>query len=398
MTQVENTALNADRDVWRRWLQDDALPLWSRQGFDVRRQLFHERLTFEREPVLLPELRLMVQARQIATFCRADKDGLASTASLALDCLGEVQRRYWHGDGASGWLFSLGPDGRPADRRRDLYAHAFILLAYAWAYRLSGAVRYLDVARQTVLEIDRIFFTQNGGYVDTVPAQDTVRRQNPHMHLLEAYLALAEASGDDFYLDYARRMIHLATRYFVLPDTGMLLEFFDVTWRPLQAPGHNRVEPGHLFEWAWLFGEFARLAPDDRDSEAIAGMRQKLYATAVAYGVDPDTAIVCDAITETGQRLEDSTRIWPQTEFMRMLCWHGRHGDAAARSMLSRQSVAFFKSYAPASLRGGWIDRIDVHGVSLTDYMPASSLYHIYGAAAEYLATVVPSAEKVPSI
>ncbi len=376
-------SLNKDR--WRDWLSQDALPLWSGVGFDARRRLFHERLTFDHQPIPLPELRLMVQARQIATYCRAELDGFDTTASLALDCLHEVERRYWRSDDAKGWIFSLGPDGRPADRRRDLYGHAFILFAYAWAYRVSHDPAYLTVARETILEIESIFSTGTEGYLDTIPAPDAIRRQNPHMHLLEAYLELFDVSGDELYLQGARRLVHLAMRHFILPNTGMLLEFFNVAWSPLQAPGHNRIEPGHLFEWSWLFNEFARLAPHEPMIEKILVTQRELFESARNYGVDPQTSLVCDAITDHGARLEDSTRIWPQTEFVRMLCLRQRHGDFRDAALLARQGKRFFEHYAPQHLKGGWIDRLDVHGVPITDHMPASSFYHIYGAATEVL-------------
>lgn len=374
-------------DTWRRWLSESALPLWSENGFDTDRSLFHERLTFDHQPIALPELRLMVQARQVSTYCRAELDGFGNTAARSLRCLHEVKRRYWRSDDAPGWIFSLGPDGRPADRRRDLYAHAFILLAHGWAYHVSQDRQYLAVARETSLEIDRIFLMEHGGYRDTLPPADSIHRQNPHMHLLEAYLALFDVSGDSFYLDHARRVASLALDHFILPGTGMLLEFLDSTWAPLQATGHNRVEPGHLLEWSWLFCEFARLAPDDPNIDRVLDAKDRLAETAMAYGVNTRTLVVCDAITENGTQLETSTRIWPQTEFLRILALRAREGDTQAAGFIERQSAFFFEHYAPSRLRGGWIDRLDVHGVALTDHMPASSLYHIYGGAMELLAS-----------
>ncbi|QHI95843.1 mannose-6-phosphate isomerase [Aristophania vespae] len=364
---------------WHSWLMEEALPLWSNIGFDHKRRLFHERLTFDHKPIELPALRLMVQARQISTYCRAELDGLAKTASLALDSLQEVEKRYWGSDGEIGWVFSLAPDGQPADKSRDLYAHAFILFAYAWAYQISKDPAHLNVARRTVIEIDKIFKAQNGGYLDAVPAPDTIRRQNPHMHLLEAYLMLFEVSGDSFYLEYAQNMTHLAMQRFILPHTGMLLEFFDAEWKPLEAIGLNRVEPGHLCEWSWLFSEFMRLAPETSFSHEMKETREKLFDAAMKYGVSPDTLIVCDAITDDGRQLENTTRIWPQTEFMRMLALKERENFSEAKSLIDRQKKCFFERYAPSHLKGGWIDRLDANGVALTDHMPASSLYHIYG-------------------
>ena len=154
--------------VWREWIMARALPLWSEQGYDSVRGLYHERLAWDGAPILLPQLRLMVQARQIAVYCRAGLDGLyessAPALAQALRCLDTVERLYRRADGGAGWVFSLAPDGKPGSCMRDLYAHAFILFAYAWAYRLTGAPHYRRAARETVEEIWRLFATDGEGF------------------------------------------------------------------------------------------------------------------------------------------------------------------------------------------------------------------------------------------
>lgn len=373
---------------WRKWLVAQALPLWSGRGFDPARGLYHERLTWEAAPVPLPHLRLMVQARQIAVYCRAGLDGLYDSSDPALAqallCLDMVERFYWRADGGAGWIFSLAPDGGPGSRTRDLYAHAFILFAYAWAYRLTGAPRYRRAARETAEEIWRLFATDGEGFLSTVPPADTVQRQNPHMHLLEACLALFEATGEAFYLDRARHLVALACRRFMDARSGLLLEEFDAGWAPLAPWGCNRVEPGHLFEWAWLLGEYGRLAACGGDEgQALRAVADRLFTVGRGRGCAPDTGLAYDAMTEDGRVVAHSTRIWPQTELLRLLCQRRKGVEGGEDGLLAVLSRLFFARYAPARLAGGWIDQLDAGLVPIVDYMPASSLYHIYGAARE---------------
>ncbi|WP_245948917.1 AGE family epimerase/isomerase [Gluconacetobacter liquefaciens] len=358
--------------------------MWSDAGFDARRSLYHERLAWDATPVSMAQLRLMVQARQVATYCRAALDGLYDASAQAIRCLDEVEHLYRRSDGMPGWVFSLAPDGKPADRMRDLYAHAFILFAYAWAFNLTGNERYRRVARETVEEMHMIFAAKNGGFRDTVPATDSWRRQNPHMHLLEAYLALFETMGDEFYLVHAKTLVNLATTRFIDPRTDMLFEFFDDEWVPREASGSNRIEPGHLFEWAWLLREYSRLAGCTGDEAVrIAAVADRLFVVGTSAGCDPETGIACDAMTEEGVIFEHSTRIWPQTELMRLLHQRRVLNSQDDAALLTRISGAFFERYAPRHLSGGWIDRLDAALAPLVDYMPASSLYHIYGAGRE---------------
>jgi len=362
------------------WAVRQALPLWSENGFDSQRALFHERLDFNARPLPLPALRLMVQARQIATYCRAALRGDYPAGDMALRCLAEVERRYHRADGAAGWVFSLAPDGRPADRRRDLYAHAFILFAYAWAYRLSGDPGLKRRAAGTATELETIFNTPGPGFMDAVPPHDAIRRQNPHMHLLEAWLALYDATGEENYRARAARLVTLATTRFIDPDSGLLLEDFSADWQPLHPAGRNRAEPGHLLEWSWLLHEYLRLcAPGD--AATIRPVAGRLHLTALAHTTGIMPPVIRNAVTQDGRVVDGGTRIWPQTELIRSL---GANQSAPVSSGIMPGILAHFAThYIPSHLNGGWIDRLNADGTTPMDHMPASSLYHIYGAVCD---------------
>lgn len=373
-----------EQSGWKNWLVSKALPFWSSLGFDAEKNLYHERLTWKGEPAEITALRVMVQARQIATYVRASLDGFHDASEQALRCLENVERLYHRADGNVGWIFSVTLDGRPADCKRDLYAYAFILYAYGWSIRLTGDENYKRIARNTAEEIETIFASGSDGYIDANPAVRKGRSQNPHMHLLEAYLVLAEATGDSFYIEKSKALVNLVRQNFIEKKHGLLLEFFDHNWAPEKPTGHNRVEPGHLFEWAWLFHEYERLIALDNDEKLfLTATTEHFFQVGCALGTDPKTGFVLDAMTEDGKVFERSVRIWPQTELLRLLCKRQTWGRAEHEGDISRLSKAFFERFAPARLEGGWIDRFDSNGAIIGDYMPASSLYHIYGPARE---------------
>ncbi|NVN25527.1 AGE family epimerase/isomerase, partial [Asaia siamensis] len=364
---------------WRNWLFGQALPLWSQAGFDDKRGLYHERLDWASRPVTMQALRLMVQARQISTFCRAALDGVHEAGAQALSCLDTVQRLYHRADGQPGWVFSIASTNRPAQTKRDLYAHAFILFAYGWAIRYANRPEDRAMARIIAEEIDLIFAAPNGGYVDAVPDEGVLRSQNPHMHLLEAYLVVFEATGDSFYLERAKALVELARTRLIDPRSGLLLEFFGPDWHPLKSFGENQVQPGHLFEWSWLLRDYSRLAECKGDeADSLARSSGKLFEAGFASGCDHARCVVLDSITDTHVVLERSARIWAQTELLRLLHTGEQTPENAAKATLF--AASFLELFAPLSLSGGWIDHIDGAGDRLVEYMPASSLYHIYGA------------------
>lgn len=366
-------------DHFQTWAVRQALPLWSENGFNRDRTLFHERLDFSGRPIILPALRLMVQARQIATYCRAALRGDHDAGDLALRCLAEVERRYHRADGAAGWIFSLAPDGRPADRRRDLYGHAFILYAHAWACRLSGDPGLRRRTGEMASELETIFSTPGPGFMDAVPPQDAIRRQNPHMHLLEAWLALFEATGEDIYRHRAAGLVTLAITRFIDPASGLLLEDFTTDWHPLHPAGQNRAEPGHLLEWSWLLHEYLRLcAPRDADADAIRQVAMRLHTTALVHTASIHPPVIRNAVGQDGRVVDGGTRIWPQTELIRSLGM-----NMASPDLIADVLAHFATHYIPPHLNGGWIDRLNADGTPAMDHMPASSLYHIYGAVCD---------------
>ncbi|GBR52153.1 mannose-6-phosphate isomerase [Neokomagataea thailandica NBRC 106555] len=362
-------------DMWRNWLTQKALPLWSREGFNAGRSLFHERLSWEAAPIELPNLRLMVQARQIATYCRAEVDGLFNAGDKALKCLHTIEQLYWKRDHKPGWIFSIDQNNQPADTTRDLYAHAFILYAYAWAYKLTQDPKYKNNAKEIFLETISLFSSNNGGFVDTIPEINEVRSQNPHMHLLEAFLALYETTQEQEYLLHASGLIKLAQNYFIQNDTYFLLEFFKKDLTPQKNKGENRVEPGHMFEWSWLFKEYLRLSPEPTNHDITEYLANALQEKAIVHGVESGN--VLDAINDSGQVIEKSVRVWPQTEYLRLINLTNSH------KLIEESDQVLLKKFLQPNLNGGWIDRIRTDGTAISDHMPASSLYHIYSAARE---------------
>lgn len=381
---MQDTAL-AIRDRWRNWLFGQALPLWSQAGFDSARTLFHERLDWQGRPVRLDTLRLMVQARQIATYCRAAIDDVYDAGAQALECLDRVETLFHRADAQPGWVFSIGTDNRPTNPKRDLYGHAFILFAYGWAIRYANRPKDRAMARCVADEIDLVFTAGNGGYFDAIPDEGRRRSQNPHMHLLEAYLVVFEATGDSFYLDKAQTLVELARAHLIDARSGLLLEFFAPDWSPLSPHGANQVQAGHLFEWSWLLRDFGRLTAGRQNKAGAEDEWRNLTAlhlfdAGFTHGCDSERCVVLDSMSDTRVVQEHSARIWAQTELLRLLHTPGLTDKA---DQATRYASAFLHIFAPSHLKGGWIDHIDAQGNALVDYMPASSLYHIYGAGRE---------------
>lgn len=358
-----------------RWLRDLALPLWASRGFDTRQGAFEERLDFSFSPVLAAPRRVMVQARQISVYAAAALAGLYPDGRpLALRAARAMIATYLAADGAPGWIFSVDRAGKTVDAKRDLYAHAFVLFALAWVMRLEADPAFVSAARDTLDFLDSFMADPvGGGYWDCLPRIDAIRRQNPHMHLFEAAIALHETNGDARALALCRALKGLALARFFDPTTGALREAFDDRWAVHPRPGAGSVEPGHLFEWAWLLRRYEVISGDDQSGPVSA-----MIAMAMRYGLDSANGRIIDEIGEDGAIRVASSRSWPHAEALKALSAETGPGDVRYAREIALILGRLSETYCPDALNGGWIDHVDAQDRSISEAMPASTLYHLY--------------------
>ena len=364
----------------RAYLLRRLLPLWDAHGWDGRHGGFHNRLDLDLTPVPDGFRRLVVQTRQLFVFSSAGLEGDARSAERAHATLDHLRRVYWDGR-HGGWYFTATPEGAPLDRRKDSYAHAFVLLALAAHAGLEPAGPALELAGETATLIERhLADAKAGGFheaasEDWTPLLET-RRHDPHMHLLEGFLALLERSGAERYRAHARSLLELFARRQFDAGHGCLPERFAADWTPL-AGADTWTEPGHHFEWIWLLAWAGRLGID----AAPATLAPALERFACTHGIDPDDGAVFDRLHLDGRVLDARKRVWPQTEHIRALTLRAAH-DARARGELERRIAHCFARYVDPR-HGGWREHAARDGTIVSEYMNATSVYHVWTALRE---------------
>ena len=371
------TALPLSLERLQRWFVDDALPLWAANSYDRARGGFYETLDFNGDPVDGQPRRVRVQARQIHTFSHAAshgwRDGAEALAAEGFDCF---LARACPDGGARGCVHLLSDDGEVIDDRRDLYDQAFLLLACAARWRAARDGRALDLADRTIAFMDRELASPHGGWLES-DRRETPRRQNPHMHLFEAFLALFDATGEDRFRRRAESVFALFQSVFYDRDKGVVWEFFDNAWKRARQP--DAVEPGHMFEWTWLLNIYEKATGADHQD-----MRERLFSRAAALGCDEGFFgfAVNRALLDGRDQAKDK-RLWPQTEYLKACLVQFRRGDAAASERAGSLIEALFKTYLKTQTPGLWTDEYDGAGAPAARDVPASILYHLFEAVAE---------------
>lgn len=372
----------AARDA-RAWLFDTAFPFWWDSGFDRRTGCFHEQIARTGEPVAMPR-RVRVQARQTFVYARAGRLGWDGPWREAVEAgLGVLLERGLNPDGGTRHLLSN--DGVPIDDRRDLYDLAFVLLALAeGGAALGGHPPAFAAANRLVEWLDANWRHPEGGYREGEIDPPLPRRQNPHMHLLEALLALHAATGDDAYLRRAQRLGTLARERLYRADHCALPEYFADDFGPYPDEIGEVIEPGHQFEWSYLLAELAER------SDAVDPVAETLRVTGEVYGVDHASGMIHEELNLDGRARKTSSRLWTHTERLKAsLKRFARTGDAAA-SAAACQAFEMIMAYRLPENSALWSERRTPEGGFVDQTVPASSLYHITFALSELIAAGEP--------
>ncbi|ESX08008.1 mannose-1-phosphate guanylyltransferase [Mesorhizobium sp. LSJC265A00] len=368
--------------AWRRrvhhWLFEETLPLWSTSGVDERHGGFHEALGFDGEALLKPK-RMRTTARQVYAFAVAKARGWDGPA----DRLISHGIAFMAGKGRTdrgGWVRTLNVDGSVADPTEDAYDHSCVLLALAHAH-MCGDPDALRLGQETFVFLDaHLEDSRMTGFLETSDGEGE-RRSNPHMHLLEAFLAWYKATGDRTYLRRAARIIDLFRSHFFDAESWTLGEYFDAGWKPAAGEKGTWTEPGHHFEWASLLTDFVARSGQGE----LSNFARKLYASAIANGLNRATGLAYGAVSRQGLPLDLVSRSWPQAEAIKAaIALDGSGGPDLKPEIEARVGRLFRWHIDPAPL-GLWIDRIDERGRSLASDVPASIFYHLVCALTQYL-------------
>ena len=362
--------LEASRDFLRDWLSRAAYPLWSRNGIDPATGAFVEALD-QNGAALAWARRARVQPRQVYAFAQAQRLGwngeVSGIIERGMSCF---ERHYRRSDGL--FLTLAGADGSVQDGRALLYDQAFVLLGYAAAATaLSARERWEAAALELRRLIDEHFRADALAYRSEEGAVGY--ESNPHMHLLEAYLAWAGISDEPGWKEGARRLVDLAQTHFIRKDHGAIGEFYAATWQSTPHPSGSTIEPGHQFEWAWLFFRAATLL-----GEPVGQAALRLIAIGEDYGVHD--GFVINGLHDDLSVSDADARLWPQCERLKANVLAAAVTDQKRYWDSAQEAARSLCVYLHTPIPGLWFDVRSSGGELRGDAAPASTLYHLASA------------------
>jgi mannose/cellobiose epimerase-like protein (N-acyl-D-glucosamine 2-epimerase family) len=286
-----------------------------------------------------------------------------------------------------GWFRAIAR-GAVIDPVHDAYDHAFVLFALAWHFRATGDAACRTLARDTATFLAQsLGDSLHGGFREecgTGPQpRARHRRQNPHMHLLEAWLAWHAVDSDGPWLDHAHAIVDLFETRFVDRRTGTLIEYFNDDWTPAAGAVGQWREPGHHFEWIWLLHGYHAVA----GRAAPMHLAEELWRFAVAHGVERDVAprsLAFDGVDADGNLVAATKLLMPHTELLKACAARVEAlGDEPARALGAAVYAQMRSQYFDAQgVR--YLNQLTRDGQPSQDTGPARILYHVFMALSEW--------------
>jgi mannose/cellobiose epimerase-like protein (N-acyl-D-glucosamine 2-epimerase family) len=325
-------------------LRDELLPFWLVRGVDREHGGFLTYLDKNGNPTGETLKTLICQTRMIYTFSSVHRAGLGDGKFLPLARQGVefLIEHFWdqtHG----GWYWTTERDGTPKNESKLTYGQSFAIYALSEYGMASGDHRGVEWAVETYKTIQNLAADNcYGGYYEFLERDWSKKKPGVyggdrksfdiHMHLMEAFTNLYEATGLRIYKERTQEMVDVLFKRIMHPDFGTGIAQFALDWTPLRAilfrdvwgadrdvddgEGRpmNNTSFGHNVEFAWLLGHTINIL--GLDPEAYKAPMRKLYDHCVTYGIDRERGGVFCEGPHDGPARERNKEFWQQAEVL----------------------------------------------------------------------------------
>ncbi len=301
-----------------------------------------------------------------------------------------------HDEVNGGWYPGVTADGDILPDKQ-CYAHAFVMLAASSAYLAGrpGAKELMDEAASFFLS--RFWDEENGLTYDTYNTDFSVcesyRGVNANMHTVEAFLALADATGEKIWRERAGRIIDHVIGW-AKDNSWRIPEHYTSQWIPNLEYNKEKpadqfkpygATPGHGIECAWLVTQYAMSAFPAAENGKISEEARpyvhaamELYQRAItdAWNADGAPGIVYTTDWE-GRPVVHDRMHWTLAEAINtsFVLYHVTGSIRFADDY--QMFMQYLDEFVLDHVNGSWFHQLDRENHLLTTVWPGKpDLYH----------------------
>lgn len=378
-------------------LHKELLPFWLTHGVDKEYGGFLTYLDKNGNPTGETVKTHLCQTRMIYTYSSAHRAGLGEGRCLEIARQGvDFMINHFWDDEHLGWFWTCQRDGTPLNMSKLTYGHSFAIYALSEYAMASGDHRGLQWALKTydalqTLAADNCY----GGYYEFLERDWSKKRPGKyggdrksfdvHMHLMEAFTNLYEATGKRIHRERTCEIINLIFKRILHPDFGTGLAQFTWDWQPLrqilfadvwgadrdveddEGRPLNNTSFGHNVEFAWLLNHSIHILGLDREPYTPAF--RKIFDHCLKYGIDwKRGGVYCEG-PHDGPAREKNKEFWQQAEcLVGMLDAYLMFGDE--KYLDAYENVhRFVMDHVINHAVGEWYPLFDENNNRLWDYM-----------------------------
>lgn len=320
------TSLEQLRESLRKELNQNILPYWINKmqdevfgGFYGRRDGF-DALEEKADKAII------LNTRILWTFSHALRVSGKTTALPLYRAMADRAYRYichYFIDQEYGGVFwQLNYQGKPVNKKKQIYAQAFAIYAFSEYYLATENAEALARAVELFELIEKYSLDPvHNGYMEAFDQQWKVmddlrlsdkdanekKTMNTHLHVLEAYTNLYRCTKAPILQKQLRNLIHVFLDKIIDQKNHFQL-FFDEQWNVKS----KTISFGHDIEGSWLLQEAAEVLDDE---DLILVTRKKaveMVDITIQEGLDADGGLMNERHGDGS--LDRDKHWWPQAE------------------------------------------------------------------------------------
>jgi mannobiose 2-epimerase len=300
---------------------DRILDYWSSNTIDTVYGGFVGRIDENNYPVLGSQKGSVLNARICWTFSSAWQLTRNPEHAMLARRAFEYIDQYFIDPVHGGVYWTLDYSGKPEDQKKQVYAIAFVIYAFAEWYKASGDEKALTRAKELYRVIEKYSRDhQFGGYVEAFsrnwqPIEDLrlsdkdaneAKTMNTHLHILEAYTNLYKVWQDEKLATDIRDLLSVFDKRIINISNGHLHLYFGEKWNVRS----ESISFGHDIEAGWLLLEACETLEIPGLTEQFRNLSVRLTDAALE-GMDTDAGLWYEM--ENGQLVKEK-HWWPQAE------------------------------------------------------------------------------------
>ncbi len=342
MSKSANTSLAAIQEHLQRHLYEGILPFWATHGIDetyggylTNIDAQGNRLLTDTNKYIVTQTRMIWGSSLFSQLVPEDP----CYREMAQQGVDFFLKHFWdetHG----GWAWKVKRDGIVIDNGKVTYGQSFAIYALAQYTLSTGDPRGLEYARRTFDLLQKYAAdTAWGGYYENMEP-DWQRAEagwcagdrkslDVHMHLMEAYTTLYQASGEEIHRRKLEEVIAVLLHHMIDEKAGCGRNQFDPQFHPL-APiaihrtwnaertgetageGMDTTSYGHNIEFAWLLVRAGEVLGKTR--QTYAPIVKMLLDHTLQYGFDWQLGGVYRDGPHRGLALVTDKEFWQNAE------------------------------------------------------------------------------------